>query len=220
MLVIAAFGIIVAGFALRLNPLAVVVLAGLVTGIAAGMAPLAVVAALGKAFTASRFVSVIWLVVPVIGLLECHGLQERARRMIAAVDAATPGRLLAVYLVFRQATAALGLIAIAGQAQTVRPLVVPMAEATAERARPLSHMARQRLRAMAAATDNIGVFFAEDIFLAVASILLIKGFLEANGIVVTAFAVSAWAIPTAIAALLVHGARLWRFDRGLAHAPA
>lgn len=215
MLVLAGLAVIVVGFAARLNPLAVVVAAALVTGIAAGMAPLAVVAALGKAFAASRYVSVLWLVVPVIGLLERHGLQERARALIAGVGAATPGRILGVYLVFRQVTAALGLIAIAGHAQTVRPLVVPMAEAAAERTRPLTHAARQRLRAFAAATDNIGVFFAEDVFLAVASILLIKGFLDAQGIVVTAFGVSMWAIPTAVAALAVHGFRLWRFDRWL-----
>lgn len=215
MLVLAGLAVIVAGFALRLNPLAVVVAAALVTGLAAGLAPLAVVAALGKAFAASRYVSVLWLVVPVIGLLERHGLQERAKALIAGVGAATPGRLLGVYLVFRQVTAALGLIAIAGHAQTVRPLVAPMAEAAAERTRPLTHAARQRLRAFAAATDNVGVFFAEDVFLAVASILLIKGFLDAQGIVVTAFGVSVWAIPTAVAALAVHGVRLWRFDRGL-----
>ncbi len=215
MLVLAGLAVIVIGFAFRLNPLAVVVVAALVTGLAAGAPPLAVVAALGKAFTASRFVSLIWLVVPVIGLLERYGLQERARAVIAGIGAATPGRLLMVYLVFRQATAALGLIAIAGQAQTVRPLVAPMAEAAAERMRPLDPATRQRVRAMAAATDNVGVFFAEDVFLAVASILLIKGFLDANGIVVSPFAVSVWAIPTAIAALLVHGVRLWRFDRWL-----
>lgn len=215
MLALAGLAVVVAGFALRLNPLAVVVAAALVTGLAAGLAPLAVVAALGKAFAASRYVSVIWLVLPVIGLLERHGLQERARTLIAGVGAATPGRLLGVYFVFRQVTAALGLIAIAGQAQTVRPLVVPMAEAAAERTRPLTDAARQRLRAFAAATDNIAVFFAEDVFLAVASILLIKGFLDANGIAVTAFGVSVWAIPTALAALAIHGVRLWRLDRWL-----
>ena len=215
MLVLAGLAVIVLGFALRLNPLAVVVAAALVTGLAAGLAPLAVVAALGHAFAASRYVSVIWLVVPVIGLLERHGLQERARALIAGVGAATPGRLLGVYMVFRQVTAALGLIAIAGQAQTVRPLVVPMAEAAAERARPLTHAARQRLRAMAAATDNIGVFFAEDVFLAVASILLIRGFLDAHSIAVTALGVSLWALPAAGAALAVHGVRLWRLDRVL-----
>ncbi len=215
MLVLVGLAIVVAGFALRLNPLSVVVAAALATGMAAGLAPLDAVAALGHAFTASRYVSVIWLVLPVIGLLERYGLQERARSLIAGVNAATPGRLLIVYLAFRQITAALGLVAIAGQAQTVRPLIAPMAEEAAERWRPLGDAERQRLRAMAAATDNVGVFFAEDVFLAVASVLLIKGFLDANGIAVTPFAVSMWALPTAGAALLVHGFRLWRFDRSI-----
>ncbi len=213
MLVLIGIAVIVVGFALRLNPLAVVFAAALATGLAAGLAPLAVVAALGHAFNASRYVTVIWIVLPVIGLLERHGLQERAKALIAGLAAATPGRLLTVYLIFRQITAALGLIAIAGQAQTIRPMVAPMAEAAAERRRPLTAALRQRVRAMAAATDNVGVFFGEDIFLAVASILLIKGFLEANGIVVTPFGLSVWAIPSAVAALLVHGFRLWRFDR-------
>lgn len=215
MLIFAGIAVIVIGFALRLNPLAVVVVAGLVTGIAAGLSPLAVVAALGKAFNTSRYVTVIWIVVPVIGLLERYGLQERARALIAGVSAATPGRLLTIYLVFRQLTAAVGLIAIAGQAQTVRPLVAPMAEAAAGKRRPLTRAEAQRVRAMAAATDNIGVLFAEDVFVAIASILLIKGFLEVNGITVSPFGLSMWAIPTAICALLVHGFRLWRFDRTL-----
>ncbi len=215
MLIFAGIAVIIVGFLLRLNPLAVVVVAGLVTGIAAGLSPLAVVAALGKAFNTSRYVSVIWIVVPVIGLLERYGLQERARALIASVRAATPGRLLTIYLVVRQLTAAVGLIAIAGQAQTVRPLVAPMAEAAAERRRPLTRGEAQRVRAMAAATDNVGVLFAEDVFVAIASILLIKGFLEVNGITVSPFGLSMWAIPTALFALLVHGFRLWRFDRQL-----
>ena len=215
MLILIGIAVIVVGFALRLNPLAVVVAAGLATGLAAGLAPLAVVAALGKAFNTNRYVSVIWIVLPVIGLLERHGLQERARTLIAGIGAATPGRLLTVYLIFRQLTAAAGLIAIAGQAQTVRPLVAPMAEAAAERDAPIDHRTRQRVRAMAAATDNVGVLFAEDVFIAIASILLIKGFLEANGIIVSPFGLSVWAIPTAVAAFLVHGFRLRRFDRSL-----
>ena len=40
--------------------------AGLATGIASGLGPLAVVAAFGKAFITSRYVAVVWLVLPVI----------------------------------------------------------------------------------------------------------------------------------------------------------
>ena len=117
------------------------------------------------------------------------------------------------YFLFRQITAALGLTSVAGQAQTVRPLVAPMAEGAAEaRLGELSDDERQHVRAHAAATDNIAVFFGEDIFLAVSSILLIKGFLDQNGIDVSPFHLSKWAIPTAVAALVVHSARLLRMD--------
>ena len=206
--------VVILGFALRLNPLLVVVAAALASGIAAGLAPLAVIAAFGKAFNASRFVSAPWIILPVIGLLERAGLRERARDLIAASATATTGRILLAYLVLRQLTSAVGLTAIGGHAQTVRPLVAPMAEAAAARANPqITDPERQNIRALAAATDNVGMFFGEDIFLAVASILLIKAFLEANGIIVQPLELSVWAIPTAIAALLVHGARLLRHDR-------
>lgn len=69
---------------------------------------------------------------------------------------------------------------------------------------------------MSAATDNIGLFFGEDIFLAIGSILLMKGVLEQNGIEIEPLHLSVWAIPTAIIAFLIHGVRLWRFERRLA----
>jgi uncharacterized membrane protein len=205
--------VLVTGFALRINPLPVIVAAALASGVGAGLSPVAVVAALGKAFNANRYVSVPWLILPVIGLLERAGLRERAQAIVGEMAAATTGRLLLAYLVFRQLTAAIGLTAIAGHAQTVRPLLAPMAEAAAVRADPaITPAARQRVRAMAAATDNVGLFFGEDIFLAIASILLIKGFLESQGIIVTPLQLSVWAIPTAVAALLIHGARVLRMD--------
>ena len=61
--------IVVIGFVLRINPLLVVMIAGIATGIASGLGPLEVVAAFGKAFIASRYVAIVWLVLPVIGLL-------------------------------------------------------------------------------------------------------------------------------------------------------
>jgi uncharacterized membrane protein len=208
--VLLGVAVMVGGFMLRINPLLVVLLAALTSGLAAGMAPLAVIAALGKAFNDTRLVSVIWLVLPVIGLLERHGLQERARMLIESLRGATLARLLTGYLLLRQLTAALGLISIAGQAQTVRPLLAPMALAAAK---PKDQDAEDEVKAMAAATDNVGVFFGEDIFLAIGSILLMKTTLEQQGIVLAPFELSVWAIPTAIAAFVIHGFRLGRFGR-------
>jgi uncharacterized membrane protein len=214
MLTLLGIAVVVVGFVARFPPLLVIAAAAVVTGLAAGMGPVQVVSTFGKAFNDNRYVSVVWLVLPVIGLLERSGLQERARMLAARVRTATPGRLLLGYFVVRQLSAALGLTSLGGHAQMVRPLIAPMAEGAAEnRLGPLPDATRWRIRAWAAATDNVGLFFGEDIFLAIASILLIKGFLEQNGIVVEPFQVSVWAIPTAILALLVHGARLLLFDR-------
>lgn len=208
--------IVVAGFGLRLNPLLVVVTAAIATGLAAGHALTDVIASFGKAFIDSRSVAIVWLALPVIGLLERTGLKERAGSVISSIRVATTGRLLLAYLAVRQLTSALGLTSLGGHAQMVRPLIAPMAEGAAEsRLGALSDATRYRIRANAAAVDNIGVFFGEDIFIAIGSILLIRSFLDQNGIHVEATALAAWAIPTAICAFVIHGVRLLLLDRSL-----
>lgn len=208
--VLSGIAVMVAGFVGRINPLVVVVAAAAVTGLAAGLDPVAIIAAFGKAFNDTRYVSVIWIVLPVVGLLERYGLQERARALVAAMRHATLARLLTGYLLLRQLTAALGLTSIAGHAQTVRPLLAPMAEAAAN---PQDQVEADKVKALAAATDNIGLFFGEDIFIAIGSILLMKGFLAQQGIDLAPFDLSVWAIPSAIAAFAIHSLRLWLFAR-------
>lgn len=208
--------LVVLGFALRFNPLLVVAVSAIATGLLGGMSFLKVLAALGHGFNQNRNVTIIYIVLPVIGLLERYGLQEQARALIGRMRGATAGRLLVVYLAFRQIFAALGLTSVAGHAQTVRPLVAPMALAAAEKEHgALDEATAEHVKAMSAATDNVGVFFGEDIFIAVSSILLIQGALKAFKIELTPFALSVWAIPTALCAFLIHGIRLLLLDREL-----
>jgi len=209
--------VVVAGFALRFNPLLVIAAAALVTGVAGHLGPLEILRAFGKAFNDNRYVSIVFIVLPAIGLMERAGLQERARILIAKFKGVTTARLLLFYLVYRQVTAAVGLASAAGgQAQMVRPLVAPMAEGAAQmRFENLSDAARHRIRAFAAATENVGVFFAEDIFIAMAPVLLIKSGLEHAGIVAQPLQISLWAIPTAMLALVIHGARILLLGRAL-----
>jgi hypothetical protein len=64
--------------------------------------------------------------------------------------------------------------------------------------------------------DNVGAFFGEDIFVAVGSILLITGFVDATyGLKLDALQIALWAIPTALCALVIHAGRLLYFDRQL-----
>lgn len=215
MLVLSGIAVVILGFALRFNPLLVVTAAGVVTGLAAGFDPLSVIAMIGKAFVDNRFIAIVWLVLPVIGLLERGGIRERAAELIRRLKGATVGRVLTGYFLARQLTAALGLTSLGGHVQMVRPLIAPMAEAAAEQQAPLDPETRDHVRANAAAVDNIALFFGEDVFIAIGSILLIRGFLEQYGISVTPLSVAVWAIPTAILAFVIHAVRLWLLDRRL-----
>jgi uncharacterized membrane protein len=232
MLVLLGIAVVVFGFIVRANPLLVVMAAALTTGLAAAWTPaadlmtmwdagVATLAQFGKAFNDSRYISLIWLVLAAIGLLERSGLQERARILIAQIPAATTAGVLWVYFVMRQILSALGLTSLGGHAQMVRPLVAPMAEAAAEqRFGPLPDRERYLIRSHSAAADNIGLFFGEDIFIAIGSILLMVAFLEQSGITVEPLQLSVWAIPTAIAAFAIHSMRLVLLDRALRRALA
>ena len=214
--VLAGIAIVVIGFALRLNPMLVVTTAALATGAIAGKGAVEIVSLLGKAFNDNRAIAIVWIVLPVIGLLERHGLKERAAATIRRFKAATAGRLLILYLLFRQATAALGLNSIAGHPQTVRPLVAPMALAAAEQQYGgIEEASAEEVKAFAAATDNVGNFFGEDIFIAIGSIVLIQSTLATYGYRLAPLDLAVWAIPTAIAAFLIHGLRLLLLDRKL-----
>ena len=208
--------IVVAGFALRLNPMLVVTVAALATGLLAGLGPVAVISTFGKAFNDNRIIAIVWIVLPAVGLLERYGLQQRAAAMIRRIKVATVGRLLVIYLLFRQATAAIGLISIAGHAQTVRPLVAPMALAAAEEQHgALDEETSEKVKSYSAATDNVGVFFGEDIFIAIGSIVLIQQTLATYGYNLAPFELAIWAIPTAIAAFFIHSVRLLLLDRSM-----
>ncbi|GLQ87326.1 DUF969 domain-containing protein [Dyella flagellata] len=210
--------VIIIGFALRLNAVPVVVCAALVSGLLAGRPLPDVVALLGTSFASSRMLLLFVLTLPAVGLLEHAGLREHAQQWIGRLRGLTLARLLIAYLLLREGLAMLGLTGIAGAAQTVRPLLAPMSEAAAEKINPgLSDAERDELRAVAAATDNIGRFFGEDVFIALGAVLLIQGFYAQHGIDLTPLSIALWALPTAMVAFVIQSVRVWLFQRRLAH---
>lgn len=209
--------VVVIGFALRLNPVLVVVSAGVVSGIAAGMSIGDILALLGTSFVSERALMLFVLTLPAIGVLERAGLREHARNWISGLRTLTLSRLLLSYLGLRQILSMLGLTNVAGHAQTVRPLLAPMAEAAAEKdGPPLDPDARNEVRAFCAGTDNIGLFFGEDVFIALGAVLLIQGFFSQHGIELEPLHIALWALPTAIAAFVIHGLRIVWFGQRLA----
>lgn len=209
--------VIVAGFALRLNTLLVILASGIATGLVSGMSFNEIMAEFGRLFIANRYMTLpVVMMLPVVGLLERYGLRERAEILIRKAANATAGRIILTYAGIREVSIALG-IGIGGQASVVRPILVPLAEgATHARYGHLSKETSIRIRALAAAAENLGTFFGEDIFIAVGSILLMKGFFDGLKIDVSVWAMALWGIPTAVAAFAAMAWRTRALDRHIA----
>ena len=208
--------VVVIGFVRRYNPVLVVVVAGLVSGLLAGKSIGELLALLGESFVSNRALLLFALTLPAIGVLERAGLREHVHAWILRMRGMTLARLLIGYLGLRQILSMIGLTNVAGHPQTVRPLLAPMSEAAAEKTLgKFGEPVRQKILALDAATDNIGLFFGEDVFVAIGAVLLIQGFYAQNGIVLEPLHIALWALPTAFFAFAIHAIRIVMFQRSL-----
>lgn len=207
--------VVAAGFGFRVNALVVVLVAGLVTGLAAGFSLREIVSMMGKLFVENRgLVLPIVLMLPVVGLLEKHGLREHISNLIRRAKRATPGGIYWLYQALRGGLSVLG-ISLGSHAGMVRPLIAPMGEGAATERGELSSADRERVRAHAAAAENVGNFFSDDILVAVGALLLVTRFFESAGVPVTLAAIQLWSTPTAVWVLVVGWWRYRVLDRSL-----
>ena len=119
--------IIIVGFALKLDTIAVVVSAGVVTGLVADMSISEILSTLGTAFINNRTTCLFMLTLPVIGLCERYGLKAKAIDLIKKAKGLSTGALLSGYTFIRESSIAMG-VTLGGHPQFVRPLINPMAE--------------------------------------------------------------------------------------------
>ena len=120
--------IVIVGFILKLDTLAVVVVAGVVTGFVGGMNFMEILTVLGNSFVTNRTATLFVLTLSVIGMCERYGLKDKAVDFIKSIKNASTGRLLAIWQVIRTFASAFSL-RIGGHAQFIRPLINPMAQA-------------------------------------------------------------------------------------------
>lgn len=227
--------IVIIGLALRLRTTLVVVTAGIVTGILAGL-PLfssegifqslpyltkagqeGIVNMLGRAFADNRLMTLFIVTLPAIGLAERYGLQEQAASLVRRMKAATVGRLLVVYQLFRVLMGILG-IRLLGHPVFVRPLVFPMslgaAEATA-RARTVESLPSdyvERIKAANAASENYGNFYGQNLSLVLPGIVLVYGVMKGLGYPVDLWRLVLYAIPIAVISVVLGAVQFWLLD--------
>lgn len=224
------------GLALRLKPTLVVVAAALLTGVLAGI-PLfsefnwsrripalaaltrpgreGVIDMIGRAFAEYRYMTLFLLTLPAVALSERFGLQRRAARLLGNVRAATAGRLLIVYQVFRVLMGILGL-RVNGHPTFVRPLVYPMAlgaAASGGDVKDVPEATAEEIKAASAAAENYGNFYGQNLSPVQPGILLVFGVLKGLGYTVSVWRLVLFAIPIAVLSVVVGAAQFWLMDR-------
>ena len=208
--------IIVIGFALKLRTTLVVVAAALVTGLLAGL-PLftsgareGIIEMLGRAFTENRLLTLFIITLPAIGLTERYGLQEQSARLIGKVRAATVGRLLIVYQLFRVLHGLLG-IRLNGHPVFVRPLIFPMSIGAAEP--PLTEDTVEEIKAASSASENYGNFYGQNLSPVQPGILLVFGVMAGLGYKVSVWRLALFAIPIATISVILGVIQFLWLDR-------
>ena len=191
--------IIVVGFALKWDVIAVVLISGLVTGLVSGLNFIQILEIMGKAFVDNRLMSIFLISFPAIALIERYGMKERAAELIGKIKNATAGKVLSIYMVVRILASAMS-IRLGGHVQFVRPLILPMSEAAGETSikKPLNEKQSERIKGLAAAVENYGNFFGQNIFLGNSGVLLIQGTLATAGYEVTLGSIAQASIPVGI----------------------
>lgn len=162
-LVLIGVAIIIAGFILKLDVVAVVLISGLVTGLIAKMGFVEVLNAIGTGFVNNRYMSLFFISFPVIAIMERYGLKERAADFIKKIKGASAGMVIWLYILIRTIASAFS-IRLGGHVQFIRPLILPMAEGAAQKHVKLTEDDIEKIKGLAGASENYGNFFGQNIF--------------------------------------------------------
>lgn len=203
--------IIIIGFSLKLDALAVVVVAGVITGVVGGIDIKEVLSILGGSFVDVRYVSLFLLILPVVAICERYGLKAQAVLLVSRIKNLSSAKLLSLYCFMREVTLSCGL-SIGGHPQFVRPLVQPMSEgaflverekellkAGVKHAVLLDEKEEDLIKAAAAANDNYGNFFGQNLFVGAPGVLLVASTFTQAGVSFTnSSLVSLYSVPVAV----------------------
>ena len=194
--------IIVVGFALKLDVLGIVLLAGLVTGLAGGLGLTGTLKIMGEGFVNNRLMSLFLISFPVIAIMERYGLKEEARDFISKFKMASAGYVLWIYLFIRWIAAAFSL-RLGGHVQFIRPLILPMAEGAARKKVDLTEVRLDELKGLAAAVENYGNFYGQNIFPLASGVLLMQTTLKDAGFPLETAEIAKWSIFAGVSMLII-----------------
>jgi len=195
--------IVILGFALKKDPILIIVCAALVTAVVGKLGPVGLLETFGSVFIANRSMTIFILVMLVTGTMERNGLKEAASKLISKVKGATPGAVIGTYGIIRGAFGAFN-VGIGGIPGFVRPVLMPMATGSIEaKGKTPNEEHMETVKGMAAGIENISWFFCQVLFVGGSGALLVQSTLAGLGYNVELIDLAKVEVPVAIFALLV-----------------
>ncbi len=207
--------IVIIGFTLKMDAIAIILGAGFVTGLVGGMTVTEILSTIGKSFVANRSMCIFIIIMLVTGTLERNGLQEVAARLISKIKNASAGIVVGVYGIMRVILAAFN-ISLGGVAGLVRPAVMPMAEgAIKAKHNEVNEEHLEQIKGMASGMENITWFFGQVLFVGGSGALLVQSTLKDLGYEVDLLSMVKVEIPVAIFAFIVTAIYYYLRDKNI-----
>jgi len=195
--------IVILGFALKLDNIAIILVAGFATGLVGGMDVVAILQTIGSSFVANRGMSIFVVIMLVTGTLERNGLREMAAKLIGKIKNATAGMVIGAYGVLRLVLAAFN-VSLGGTAGFVRPVVMPMATGAVEAKHgEVDETHLEEIKGMSAGMENTTWFFGQVLFIGGSGALLVQSTLKGLGYETNLVDLAKVEIPVALFALVV-----------------
>ena len=195
--------VVVIGFALKLEPIAIIFVSTIVTAVCGQIPPGELLETVGKTFVANRTQLITIILMILTGTLERNGLKEAGAELIRKLQGLSTGMLMAVwgiahefFIIFK--------IPIGSVPAYVRPILMPMTVGIVEsNGRAVAEEHEECMKALYGMHYNVGNFFGQCCFAANASVLLIQSTLANIGYEVDVMQIVRVQIPVAAFAMVL-----------------
>ncbi len=196
--------VVIVGFALKLEPIAIIVVSAIVTAVCGGINVVDLLTSVGTTFVANRNQLITIILMILTGTLEKNGLKEAGAALIRKAKGLTTGMLIAIWGVLDEIFIIFK-IPIGGIPSYVRPILMPMTLGIIEsKGYEVAPEHEETIKALYGKDYNVSNFFGQCLFAANSSVLLIQSTLASIGYEVDVMQIVAVQIPVALFAMLVN----------------
>ena len=190
--------VVIIGFALKLEPIAIIVVSAIVTAVCGGINVVDLLTSVGTTFVANRNQLITIILMILTGTLEKNGLKEAGAALIRKAKGLTTGMLIAIWGVLDEIFIIFK-IPIGGIPSYVRPILMPMTLGIIEsKGYEVAPEHEETIKALYGKDYNVSNFFGQCLFAANSSVLLIQSTLASIGYEVDVMQIVAVQIPVAL----------------------